>query len=52
MKLPLTPPLKSSYWLETAEAGRPARTPIAGNHKVDFLVVGSGFVGLWRALTL
>ncbi|WP_271410023.1 NAD(P)/FAD-dependent oxidoreductase [Pseudomonas sp. Q1-7] len=52
MKLALTPPLKPSHWLEAAEPSGIYAAPLCGRQRVDVLVVGGGFVGLWTALTL
>lgn len=52
MKLALTPPLKRSYWLETAEPRMQIAAPLQGTHQVDVAIIGGGFVGLWTALTL
>lgn len=52
MKLTITPPLKPSYWMESADSAPAATSPLKGQHSVDVLVVGGGFVGLWTAITL
>lgn len=52
MKLTLTPPLKASYWMESIEHGESPFAPLTGKHKVDVLIVGGGFVGLWTALSI
>lgn len=51
MRLSLTPPLKRSYWLETADPVSPY-APFEGAREVDVAIVGGGFVGLWTALTI
>lgn len=50
MKLALTPPLKTSYWMESIEHAQNPLATLRGDHKVDVLVIGGGFVGLWTAL--
>ena len=52
MKLALTPALKRSHWLETAEHSLYIPPPMQGTHQVDVAIIGGGFVGLWTALTL
>lgn len=51
MRLALTPPLKRSYWFETAEPA-PVAAPLQGKQHADVAIIGGGFVGLWTALTL
>lgn len=52
MKLTLTPPLKASYWMESIEHDVSPPAPLTGKHKVDVLIIGGGFVGLWTALSI
>lgn len=52
MKLTLTPPLKASYWMESIEHDESPSAPLTGKHKVDVLIIGGGFVGLWTALSI
>ncbi|WP_166360259.1 NAD(P)/FAD-dependent oxidoreductase [Pseudomonas akapageensis] len=52
MKLALTPALKRSHWMETAEPSLHIPAALQGAHQVDVAIIGGGFVGLWTALTL
>ncbi|SEN52501.1 Glycine/D-amino acid oxidase [Pseudomonas sp. ok272] len=52
MKFPVTPALKRSFWLQSAEPSLQASPALAGSHAADVVIVGGGFVGLWTALTL
>jgi glycine/D-amino acid oxidase-like deaminating enzyme len=39
----------SSYWLETAGDDLTPRDPLDGSERVDVVIVGAGFSGLWTA---
>ncbi|MCI1037277.1 MULTISPECIES: NAD(P)/FAD-dependent oxidoreductase [Pseudomonadaceae] len=52
MKLIPTPPLKRSFWMESTDFDAAISPTLRGNHDVDVLIIGGGFVGLWTALTV
>ncbi|MGE8059535.1 NAD(P)/FAD-dependent oxidoreductase [Pseudomonas sp. NPDC089547] len=52
MKLIPTPPLKRSFWMESSDFEAAISPTLKGNHEVDVLIIGGGFVGLWTAMTL
>src|SRR5690606_2553257 len=52
MNIPITAPLKRSYWLESAAPGLQPGKQLQGRQVVDVAIIGGGFVGLWTALNL